>query len=101
MFGLRESDISEIKRAMQKHSEIESAYVFGSRAQGTYKDGSDIDIVLKGKSISSDTVTTLQKFLNEETQIPYFFDIVNYNSINNKEFIDHIDKFGQKIYLKG
>ena len=45
MFGLIERDIEYIVKAMKKFNEIEKAIVFGSRAIGNYKKGSDVFIV--------------------------------------------------------
>lgn len=46
-------DIEYIKKALIKFNEIEEAVVFGSRAMGNYKKGSDIDIVIIGELVTS------------------------------------------------
>ena len=51
MFGLIERDIEYIVKAMKKFNEIEKAIVFGSRAMGNYKKGSDVDIAIIGDGI--------------------------------------------------
>lgn len=98
MFGLIKSDISYIKIAMGKFSEIESGIIFGSRAMGNHKRGSDVDIALTGKGITSKTIYLLSELLNEEYPLPYFFDIIHYDSITNTNLKDHIDKEGKLIY---
>ncbi len=45
-YGLRERDIKNIITTLNKFSEIESSKIFGSRAKGNYKKGSDIDIAI-------------------------------------------------------
>ncbi|MFD1851650.1 hypothetical protein [Oceanobacillus bengalensis] len=42
MFGLLDSDIRYINNALAKFAEIECGVIFGSRAMGNYKRGSDI-----------------------------------------------------------
>ena len=65
MFGLIERDIEYIVKAMKKFNEIEKAIVFGSRAIGNYKKGSDVDIAIIGDGIDSKTVYKLDDYLNE------------------------------------
>jgi hypothetical protein len=48
--------------------------LYGSRAKGNYKDGSDIDITLIGKNLKLKTVYETQEAL-EELNLPYIFDI--------------------------
>ncbi|MDD2498976.1 MAG: nucleotidyltransferase domain-containing protein, partial [Desulfitobacteriaceae bacterium] len=57
-FGLRESDLAYIISAIKELSEIEKAVIFGSRAKGNYKPGSDIDLAIYGDRISFDTVSS-------------------------------------------
>ena len=73
--------------------------LFGSRAKGTYKAGSDIDIAIKGSNIDHKLVMALSTRLNEETTMPYFFDIVHYDGITDPELRAHIDRVGKQILL--
>jgi len=38
--------------------------------------------------------------LNQESLIPYQFDIINYNTIDNEELREHIDRVGVVIYRR-
>ncbi|GAE29520.1 nucleotidyltransferase family protein [Alkalihalobacillus hemicellulosilyticus] len=98
MFGLIESDLDYINRAISEFSEIEYAVIFGSRAMGNYKKGSDIDLAIKGKEITSETLYKLSDLLNEEYPLPYFFDVLHYEAITNENIKAHIDKEGKVIY---
>ncbi|MFA9560242.1 nucleotidyltransferase domain-containing protein [Evansella sp. AB-rgal1] len=51
MFGLREEDIQYIKDVLSTYDEDENAFIFGSRAIGNYKKGSDIDIAVNGSNV--------------------------------------------------
>lgn len=101
MSGLLERDFKYILEAISKYSEIEEVIIFGSRAMGNYKQGSDVDIALKGKNINRTIVRRLNDDLNEEYPLPYFFDVLNYNDITNQELKEHIDEVGKCIYKKG
>lgn len=67
---------------------------------GNYKKGSDIDLALKGEKVDQRVVRRLSDELEEEYPLPYFFDIVNYNDIEDKEFKRHIDSVGKTIWEK-
>lgn len=105
--GLSTKELEEIVDVIKKHCDVDSAFVFGSRAKGTYKSGSDVDIAIKGKNITIDTVAKILTELEEETMLPYFFDVVHYDTCSTKELVEHIDRIGicifnkQKISLNG
>ena len=96
-FGLSDTQIGLIKEAVSRFAEIESAVIFGSRAMGNYKAGSDVDIALKGQRITSETVSALSTLLNEELPLPHFFDIVHYDTLDNTTLTEHIDKHGAAL----
>ncbi len=100
-FGLRQADLDAIVRVLKQFSAVEQAILFGSRAKGTYKKGSDIDIAIKGKNIGHEVVSALAFQLNEESVLPYFFDVVHFEGISEKALLEHIERVGQSIYLKG
>lgn len=100
MFGLTEKDIIEIVDCLRHFPEVEMAFVFGSRAKGNYKKGSDIDLALKGRKINFSTISRINGLLNEDTLMPYHFDIINYHKIERKELVAHVDRVGILLYRK-
>jgi uncharacterized protein len=98
--GITGSDLQNIVSVLMVFKEVEVAYVFGSRAKGNYKNGSDVDIALKGKQLSFTIVARINSILNEETSMPYKFDLLNYETITNNELREHIDRVGLVIYNK-
>ncbi|OIJ18064.1 DNA polymerase III subunit beta [Anaerobacillus alkalidiazotrophicus] len=103
MFGLLDKDLHYITKAIKKYAEIERVKVFGSRALGNYKKGSDVDMAIFGESINGKIVAGLSDILNEEYPLPYFFDVIHYESISNQKLAEHIDNSGIEIFptLKG
>jgi len=99
-FGITDGDLQNIVSVLTMFPEVEHAIIFGSRAKGNYKNGSDVDIALKGKNISFLTVTRINAILNEETSMPYKFDVLNFETITNIELMEHIDRIGMEIYTK-
>ena len=101
MFGLSAKASQMILDTLKNIPEIEEASIFGSRAMGNEKKGSDIDIAIKGLKVTSETVARLNKILSGDLPLPYLFDIVDYNTISNKALKEHIDQYGKKFYTKG
>jgi len=98
MFGLKKETLSLIINEISNYKEIKEAVIFGSRAKGNYKTGSDIDIAIKGSEINQDIVDKLKNRLNQELPIPYFIDILDYENITSDDLIDHIDRVGFVFY---
>lgn len=99
-FGLSEADLAAVVTILQKHEEVEEACIYGSRAKGNYKNGSDVDIAVKGTRITHKVITSISFELNEETTMPYHFDVVNFDTISNKDLVDHINRIGATFYKK-
>ena len=98
--GLREDDWKIIKETISRHSEIEEAILFGSRAKGIHRPGSDVDIALIGKRINHSIILEVSLWLNEETFLPYQFDVVHYDKINNTDLIEHIKRVGISFFVR-
>lgn len=98
--GLSQDDINDIRDLLVRFPEIETAKIFGSRAKGKYKKGSDIDIALFGVHLADQTISEISYQLNQETLMPYHFDIFCYNTATNIDLKDHIDRGGKSIYQK-
>jgi uncharacterized protein len=94
--GLTQTELEIILNVFKNFPEIERVIVFGSRALGNYKKTSDIDFCIQGKELNDKAVTRMKIEL-EETTLPYFFDVVNYDTINNADLKTHIDQYGIEI----
>ncbi len=99
-FGLSESQLKEIQNCIAKHSTIDKAILFGSRALNTFKPYSDVDIAIQGKNVDLFLAAKLKLEIEEETYLPFFFDFLAYDSISNSELKEHIDSKGIEIYRK-
>ena len=97
--GLTEADMNRIRAAIKHFPEIEEVVVFGSRAKGTHKKASDVDLAIKGSAVSLETIQRLNFLLNEELPLPYFFDVVHYEALENQQLLEHIDRVGKSITL--
>lgn len=82
-----------------KYPEVKQVQVFGSRAKGNYKNGSDIDLAVMNSEITFKTISHLRSDF-QESSIPYSVDIVNFAMLKHEDFIDHIKRVGQIFYEK-
>lgn len=99
MFGLKETHIDSIKTVFRNFDRVEKAILYGSRAKGNYKNGSDIDFTLVGNELD---LTTLLKIENEldDLLLPYKIDLSIFHKIENPELIEHINRVGVVFYIK-
>ena len=55
-FGLKPEIFQQLSTIFQAYENIDSVVLYGSRAKGTYHDGSDIDLTIKGDLITDSLV---------------------------------------------
>lgn len=97
--GLQDSDINDIINIIRKNEKIDKIILFGSRAKQTYEKGSDIDIAISGNGLNTNDILDLSNAL-DDLDLPYKFDLVILERINEKELLDHIFRKGIVLYNK-
>ncbi|NDV27427.1 nucleotidyltransferase domain-containing protein [Desulfovibrio sp. JC010] len=92
-FGLSEEVIQKICIVIHSCPSVEKVILYGSRAKGNHKPGSDIDLSLAGDSI---TATERDRILIEldDLFLPYSIDLNLLSKINHKELREHIERVG-------
>ena len=90
-YGLKPEVIAKINRVLAAHPGVEQALLYGSRAKGNYRPGSDIDLCLVGDTL---TLTQLLKIENEidDLLLPYKIDLSLFHTLDNPELIEHIQR---------
>jgi predicted nucleotidyltransferase len=96
-FGLDNSDIKRIKEVFAGFPQVKQVIVFGSRAMGNYKPGSDIDLAIQGDAITFDVVLEIIDCL-ERLGMLYRFDLQNLSSIKDPAVQEHIKRVGKEFY---
>lgn len=96
MFGLSQKSIEEINGCFAKHEGIDLVIVYGSRAIGNYKPGSDIDLAIKGQ-LSISELLQLESEL-DDLLLPYTIDISLIDLINEPALINHVERVGKIFY---
>ena len=98
-FGLSDKTLETVRAILATCPELEKALVYGSRAMGNYRTGSDIDITLIGAQLNMDMLFKLVR-LFDESNLPYMVDLSITANINNPILIDHIKRVGQVLYQR-
>lgn len=99
MYGLKDIHIKKIQAVFANYSTVEKAVLYGSRAKGNYRNGSDIDLVLTGENLD---LSTLFKIENEidDLLLPYKIDLSIFHKIENPDLINHINRVGKVLYMR-
>lgn len=98
-FGLNDRTIARIIAVFERHSKVEEVILYGSRAKGTHKPGSDVDFTVKGDGLNLHELNSISLAL-DELLLPYTFDLSIYDQIKNDELLDHIERVGKIFYKK-
>lgn len=97
-FGLPPDIIDKIRVTLAQFTAIDEAVVYGSRAKGTAKPGSDIDLALKGAGLDVHTLNQISLAL-DDLLLPWTFDVSIYEAIDNTDLRLHIERVGKTLYL--
>ena len=98
-FGLAEDAVMAIKRVFRSHPDVESAILYGSRAKGNFKPGSDIDLTLVGSKIQGDELAKIEQEL-DDLLLPYKFDLSLIHSLIHPGLLEHISRVGKAFYRR-
>jgi predicted nucleotidyltransferase len=97
-FGLRDTDITYMHNLFRQHPDVEQVWVYGSRAKGTNRPGSDVDLALIGPDVKRQTVSHIHFVLEEDSPMPFFFDVTHWDSISFQEFKNEVKRTGKLLY---
>ncbi len=97
--GLSLDATEKIQRTLSQFREIEKAVLYGSRAKGNYKAGSDIDLTLYGAGLSQETLMDVSIAL-DDLLLPYTIDLSIYASLDSHALREHIDRIGLIFYQR-
>jgi predicted nucleotidyltransferase len=97
--GLTAETQSKLMGVFKDYPSVQKVILYGSRAKGNFKPGSDIDITL----IAPDSdLTDLFKIENQidDLLLPYKLDISLFHQIDNASLIAHIKRVGIEFYSR-
>ena len=98
--GLPVGVADQLRASLRHYPEVHQVLLFGSRAMGTHRPNSDIDLCLDAPDMSFPTYLQLAAHLDEQL-LPYSLDLVLEHQIDNPDFLSHIKRVGRVVYQKG
>jgi predicted nucleotidyltransferase len=98
-FGLSDTTLAKIREVLAQHPAVASAVIYGSRAKGSYKPGSDIDLTLHGAGLSATELMAIAEEF-EELLLPYTIDLSLFEQIDNASLRSHVERVGQLMYSR-
>ncbi|WP_347989827.1 nucleotidyltransferase domain-containing protein [Methylomonas sp. AM2-LC] len=95
--GLSDETLQKIRGVFAHFQAIEKAVLYGSRAKGNYKTGSDIDLVLYGTELTADRLWQIMDAL-DDLMLPYCIDLSLFAQLDHELLIKHIEQAGKVFY---
>jgi uncharacterized protein len=97
-YGLPDTTIQKICAVLARYPQVQQALLYGSRAKGTYKNGSDIDLTLRGGA--GLTLNVLYKIIEDfdDLLLPYTIDLSIFANISDPDVVEHIQRVGVTFY---
>ncbi len=96
-FGISTDDWSAIIQVFKSEERIQEIVLFGSRAKGNFKPGSDIDLAMKGTELTLTNLIDISAML-DGLDLPYKFDLVLFDRIQEPKLTEHIERVGITIF---
>ena len=98
-YGLSDATIDKLCGVLAQFPEVERAVLYGSRAKGNYKVGSDIDLTLYGPALTPQRCATIADAM-DELLLPYTIDLSVFADLDNADLRAHIERVGLVFYQK-
>lgn len=97
--GLTGKTVAEIQSILAAFPEVKRAILFGSRAKGTFRAGSDIDLALVGEEVDWRVLGRIEMRL-DDSMLPYSFSLIELSDRTNADVAAHVQRVGKVFYEK-
>ncbi len=97
--SLSDATLEQICATLARFAQVEKGVLYGSRAKGNFKPGSDTDLTLRGEGLMLTLVGDIEVALND-LLLPFEIDLSIYDQLGHAELLAHIDRFGRVIFQK-
>lgn len=99
-FGLSDRVIEEFRAVFRRYENIEKILIFGSRAKGNFREGSDIDLCAVGQGVTAAQLLAMLTDI-DDLELLYSVDLIDYHKVKDTPIGDHISRIGQIFYQAG
>ena len=97
--GLKERHRKAVIEIIAGNARVERAVLFGSRAAGTHRPASDVDVALFGERLSASDQASLAAAI-EELTIPQRVQLLLYGTVDSADLRTHIETQGVEWYRR-
>lgn len=95
--GLPRNAVADLRAALRAEPRIECAILYGSRAKGNYRLGSDLDLCLVAPDMHLADLWALDERI-DDLLLPWKVDLQLQHLIDNPDLIAHIERVGRLFY---
>jgi len=95
--GLPAAAVEKIQGVFSRHPRVAKAVLYGSRAKGNYRKGSDIDLTLHGEQLDFREMVLIENEL-DDLLLPYMIDLSVFEKLDHAGLREHIERVGQVFY---
>ncbi len=93
-FGLTQETINAINSIFNRYGQVEKVLIYGSRAMGNFRPGSDIDLTMVAPTLTMTELLAIENQL-DDLLLPYKIDLSLHHQIDNESLLDHIRRVGR------
>ena len=97
--GLSADTVARITSVLARFPDVEKAVIYGSRAKGNHRKGSDIDLTLFGDGLTEKVMSRIYWAL-DDLLLPYRIDLSLFSGLKPPALIDHIRRVGIVLYAR-
>jgi len=96
-FGLPDNVLPKLLGVLSSSPKIKKITLYGSRAKGNSRHGSDIDLCLDADALTLKDLNELEGSI-DDLLLPWKVDITVRQQIDNPNLIEHIERVGVQLY---
>jgi type I restriction enzyme S subunit len=94
--GLNLKTINALNSVFCHYPKIQKVLLYGSRAKGTHKPGSDIDLTIVAPDLALSDLFKIETEI-DNLLLPYQVDLSLFHKIENAELVQHINRVGLNL----
>lgn len=97
-YGLPEQALRRLLETLYRNTAVERVVLYGSRAKGNYRPGSDIDLCLFAPAMTLPELLRLGGDI-DELLLPWKVDLCLWHQLDNPALREHIQRVGRELIL--
>ncbi len=97
--GLSELERANLQQVFARYPQVERVILYGSRARGDFKPGSDLDLTLYGSQLSQSMLSKIEAEI-DDLLLPYKIDLSIFADIDNENLKLNIQKQGVVFFSR-